>query len=164
MLFNPRYGRLGFLAVPYFLFFEALGPVVEMAGYGLLVTSYFLHVLFVPFAVLFMLLSLLYGMMLSQMAVGIETLLLSRYPRTRDRFILIGAAFLEFCGYRQILTFERFMAMFQIRSKRGKWGSMVRGGLGSQAPATAAPRPPESAPAAEQEPVAVTVGSSSPSE
>jgi cellulose synthase/poly-beta-1,6-N-acetylglucosamine synthase-like glycosyltransferase len=126
MLFNPRYGRLGFVAVPYFVFFEALGPVVEVAGYVLLLASYFLDVLFVQFAVLFLALSVLYGMLLSQMAVGIETLLLCRYPRTRDRLILVAAALLEFFGYRQILTFERFKAMFQVRRKAGQWGAMVR--------------------------------------
>jgi cellulose synthase/poly-beta-1,6-N-acetylglucosamine synthase-like glycosyltransferase len=141
MLFNRRYGRLGFVAVPYFLFFEALGPVVEVIGYLLIVTSYFLHVLFVEFAVLFTLLSVLYGMLLSQMAVGIETLLLSRYPRTRDRLILMGAALLEFCGYRQILTFERFVAMFQISSKRGKWGSMVREGWQGEGGPVTTPEP-----------------------
>jgi cellulose synthase/poly-beta-1,6-N-acetylglucosamine synthase-like glycosyltransferase len=129
MLFNPRYGRLGFVAVPYFLFFEALGPVVEVSGYVMLVVSAFLHVLFVQFAVLFAALAVLYGMLLSQMAVGIETLLLARYPRTRDRVILVAAALLECFGYRQILALERFRAMFQIRTKRGKWGSMTRGGL-----------------------------------
>ena len=135
MLFNPRYGRLGFLAVPYFFFFEALGPVVELAGYVLLVVSYFLHVLFPEFAVLFLILSILYGMLLSQMAVGIETLLLSRYPRTRDRVILVVAALLEFFGYRQVLTFERFLAMFQVHRKRGQWGTMVRTGMMGQHPA-----------------------------
>jgi cellulose synthase/poly-beta-1,6-N-acetylglucosamine synthase-like glycosyltransferase len=80
VLFNRRYGRLGFLAVPCFLFFEALGPIVEMLGYTVLVLGLSLHILFVEFAVLFLALSVLYGMLLSQMAVGIETLLLSRYP------------------------------------------------------------------------------------
>jgi hypothetical protein len=143
MLFNPRYGRLGFLAVPYFLFFEALGPVVEMVGYVVLILGFFLHILFLEFAVLFLALSVLYGMLLSQMAVGIETLLLSRYPRVRDRLTLVGAAFLEFVGYRQILTWERFIATFQISRKRGQWGEMHRAGIGS------APQPKreESAPA-----------------
>jgi cellulose synthase/poly-beta-1,6-N-acetylglucosamine synthase-like glycosyltransferase len=141
MLFNPRYGRLGFLAVPYFFFFEALGPVVEVLGYVMLVSSYFLHVLFFQFAVLFMVLSVLYGMLLSQMAVGIETLLLSRYPRTRDRVILLAAALFEFLGYRQVLTFERFIAMFQIRHKRGKWGAMTRSGLEAPAPPLPLPTP-----------------------
>jgi cellulose synthase/poly-beta-1,6-N-acetylglucosamine synthase-like glycosyltransferase len=129
MLFNPRYGRLGSLALPYFLFFEALGPVVEVLGYILLPLSFFLGILFVEFALMFVLLAVLYGMLLSQMAVGIETLLLSRYPRLRDRIILFGAALLEFFGYRQILTVERFLAMFQIRRKRGHWGAMLREGI-----------------------------------
>jgi hypothetical protein len=94
--------------------------------------------------------------MLSQMAMGIETLLLARYPRTRDRLILIGAALLEFCGYRQILTLERLMAMFQIRSKRGRWGSMVHAGLGNQGSSAAVPAP-RTEPAPESEPVAVAV-------
>jgi cellulose synthase/poly-beta-1,6-N-acetylglucosamine synthase-like glycosyltransferase len=137
MFCNPRYGRLGFLAVPYFVLFEAIGPVVEVLGYVLLVVSYFLHVLFVPFALLFMILSILYGMLLSQMAVGIETLLLARYPRLQDRLILLLAALLEFAGYRQVLTWERFIAMFQVRSKRGQWGKMLRTGIpsGPSAPA-----------------------------
>jgi cellulose synthase/poly-beta-1,6-N-acetylglucosamine synthase-like glycosyltransferase len=143
MLFNPRYGRLGFLAVPYFLFFEALGPVVEMAGYIVLILGFFLHTLFLEFAVLFLALSVLYGMLLSQMAVGIETLLLSRYPRVRDRLTLVGAAFLEFAGYRQLLTWERFIATFQISRKRGQWGEMTRAGIES-APQ---PKQEESAPA-----------------
>ena len=135
MLFNPRYGRLGFFALPYFLLFEALGPVVEALGYVALVASYFLHVLFVPFALLFMILAILYGMLLSQMAVGIETLLLARYPRLQDRLILLLAALLEFAGYRQVLAWERLLAMFQIRSKRGQWGTMLRTGIPSGSPA-----------------------------
>ena len=132
MLFNPRYGRLGFLALPYFLFFEALGPIIELLGYVVLVAGFFLHILSVPFALLFLALSVLYGMLLSQMAVGIETLLLDRYPRLRDRIILIGAAFFEFFGYRQILTWERFLATFQVHRKRGQWGHMTRAGIGQQ--------------------------------
>jgi cellulose synthase/poly-beta-1,6-N-acetylglucosamine synthase-like glycosyltransferase len=141
MLFNPRYGRLGFLALPYFLAFEALGPVVELLGYVLLPVSFFLGILFVQFALMFVLLAVLYGMLLSQMAVGIETLLLSRYPRFRDRVILFGAGFLEFFGYRQILTVERFLATFQIRRKRGQWGAQSRTGISTEAPTEGAPGP-----------------------
>ena len=40
MLFNPRYGRLGLVAVPYFWIFEALAPVIEISGYILVVVGY----------------------------------------------------------------------------------------------------------------------------
>ena len=34
MFANPRYGGIGMVAMPFFLFFEALGPVVEISGVG----------------------------------------------------------------------------------------------------------------------------------
>ncbi len=129
MLFNPRYGMVGLVAVPYFWIFEGAAPLVEFLGYVILPVSLFLGILFWQFALMFLLLSILMGMLLSQVAVGIETLLLDRYPRVRDRIILFAAAFLEFFGYRQILTAERVVAMLQIRSKRGTWGHMPRQGI-----------------------------------
>ncbi|MEN2981835.1 MAG: glycosyltransferase [Thermus sp.] len=134
MLFNPRYGRLGFLAMPYFLLFEALAPVVEILGYLLLPVFYFLGFFHREFALLFFLLALGYGVLLSQLAVGMETLLLKRYPRFSDRLVLLGLAFLEALGYRQLLALERFLATFQVWRKRGVWGEMRRKGL--EAPET----------------------------
>jgi hypothetical protein len=68
-------------------------------------------------------------MLVSQVSVGIETLLLARYPSIRDRLILLLAGFFEFFGYRQVLTVERVIAMFQIKRKRGTWGTMTRQGI-----------------------------------
>ena len=33
MCFNPKYGRIGLFSMPYFLFFEALAPIIEVSGY-----------------------------------------------------------------------------------------------------------------------------------
>lgn len=129
MLFNPRYGRLGMVAVPYFWFFEALAPLVEVSGYILVVLGMLFGFISPRFAVLFVLLAVLYGMLLSQMAAGIETFLSTRYPRLRDRIILFLAAFLEFLGYRQFLAFERSVATVQAPFKKGKWGKMNRKGI-----------------------------------
>ena len=129
MVGNPRYGTVGLVAIPYFWAFEALSPIVEFGGYLFIVASALTGRLNVTFAVLFIVLAVLFGMLLSQVAVGIETLLLARYPRVRDRAILVLAAFLESFGYRQILTFERAKAMFQVQRKRGKWGEMTRSGM-----------------------------------
>jgi cellulose synthase/poly-beta-1,6-N-acetylglucosamine synthase-like glycosyltransferase len=131
MLFNPRYGRVGMLGVPYFWLFEALSPVVEVMGYLLLPLAFFLGSINLTFALLFLVLALLYGILLSEMAVGIETMLLSRYPRIRDRLLLFAGAFLEFAGYHQILAVERFIASFQVRRKRKTWGAMRRVGIES---------------------------------
>lgn len=131
MLFNPRYGRLGLLAMPYFVLFEALAPVVEVLGYVLFPVFYLLGLFNAEFAFLFFLLAVAYGVLLSQLAVGMETLLLKRYPRLRDRLALLLLAILEGLGYRQILAWERFLATFQVWRKRGVWGEMRRKGLES---------------------------------
>jgi cellulose synthase/poly-beta-1,6-N-acetylglucosamine synthase-like glycosyltransferase len=127
--FNPRYGRIGLWAMPYFWFFEGLAPLIEATGWILFPVSVVFGAVYWRFAAMFLVLAVLYGMVLSQLAVGIETLLLARYPRIRDRLLLAAAAFLEFFGYRQILTFERLVATFQIRSLSGSWGAMRRQGI-----------------------------------
>jgi hypothetical protein len=138
MLFNPRYGRLGMVAVPYFWIFEALAPVIEISGYVLVVIGIFAGFVSPRFAILFVVLAVLYGMLASQLAAGIETFLSNRYPRLRDRAILFLAAFLEFVGYRQFLAVERTIATAQVPFKRGQWGKMHRKGIRSN---TQAPPP-----------------------
>lgn len=131
MLFNPRYGRLGYVALPYFLLFEALAPIVEVLGYVMLPVFYLLGMFNLEFALLFLLLAVGYGVLLSQLAVGMETLLLQRYPRLRDRLLLLLLALLEGLGYRQVLAVERLVATFQVRRKRGVWGEIQRKGVAS---------------------------------
>jgi cellulose synthase/poly-beta-1,6-N-acetylglucosamine synthase-like glycosyltransferase len=141
MFFNPRYGRLGMVAVPYFWFFEALAPLVEVSGYVIVVLGMLTGFISPRFAVLFVILAVLYGMLLSQLAAGIETFLSTRYPRMRDRLVLFVAAFLEFLGYRQFLAVQRTMATMQVPFKRGQWGKMHRKGLSGT---SAKGRPPGS--------------------
>ena len=129
MLFNPRYKRLGLVAVPYFWFFEALAPLVEISGYVLVVIGIFAGFLGPKFAILFVILAVLYGMLSSQLAAGIETFLSTRYPRLRDRALLFLAAFVEYLGYRQFLALERTVATVQVPFKKGQWGKMHRTGI-----------------------------------
>lgn len=129
MLFNWRYGAIGLIGVPYAWFVEAISPVIELGGYVFLVVSVLFGFLNLEFAAYFLLLAILFGLLLSLMAVGIETLLLNRYDRLNERLLLIAAAALEFFGYRQILLWERFRANFQVWRKRGVWGTMERKGF-----------------------------------
>jgi cellulose synthase/poly-beta-1,6-N-acetylglucosamine synthase-like glycosyltransferase len=130
MTFNPRYGRLGLLAIPYFWFYEAFSPLVEMLGYGFLIWSILSGTIDWQFAFWFLLLAVLFGTIISQLAALVEGLLVQRYERLSDRILLLLLGLVEFVGYRQILVWERFQATFQIASKRGQWGAMRRRGIG----------------------------------
>jgi cellulose synthase/poly-beta-1,6-N-acetylglucosamine synthase-like glycosyltransferase len=132
MLLNPAYGRLGVLAVPYFWLFEALGPVVEVLGYVIVASSLLFGRLNLSFALLFLLFAVVQGILLSQIGAGVEALLLHRYPRTPDRLMLFAAAFVEFAGFRQIITLERVRATLQAaRGRPHVWGDMPRTGISS---------------------------------
>jgi len=131
MLLDPRYGRLGLFAVPYFWLFEGLGPVIEVLGFCSLLVSAAFGVLDMNVFWLFLSLAVLHGMVLSQVAAGVESMLLQRYSSFSDRLILFAASLVEFLGFHQLLAVERFLATFQNRGKRGYWGVMRRAGIPS---------------------------------
>jgi cellulose synthase/poly-beta-1,6-N-acetylglucosamine synthase-like glycosyltransferase len=126
MFLNPKYGRAGLLGMPFYFLFEALGPVIELAGYILIPALWFFHLLDVNFAILFFILAVLYNVMLSLLALIVDDLLFQRYDRPTDLILMASAALLEFIGYRQILTVRRTAAFFTILFRRGHWGHVRR--------------------------------------
>lgn len=135
MLFNPKFGGPGLFAVPYFVVFEMLGPVVEMAGYVLTLAGVFLHMLSLQIVALFFAVSVLFGVLLSMSAVVLEEFTMRRYPSVSDLGRLLAAAVLENFGYVQIRTLWRTQGVWDaLRGKRG-WGAMERRGFQRNAPA-----------------------------
>lgn len=54
MIGNPKYGVIGLVALPFFLFVETLGPLVEGVGYAIVPIAFLLGILNVPFFLLFL--------------------------------------------------------------------------------------------------------------
>ncbi|MDX1617591.1 MAG: glycosyltransferase family 2 protein, partial [Balneolaceae bacterium] len=108
MLFNPRYGRLGLLAMPYFVIFEMFGPIIELSGFIYFFMVIALGNLNSTFVLMFFSVAVLLGMTLSVSSVLCEEFTYRRYPSLKDISILTLYAFLENIGYRQIHTWWRF--------------------------------------------------------
>ncbi len=126
MLFNPRYGRVGLVGIPYLWVFETGATVVETLGYLVILITLAFGILNVPFMLLFFALSILFGVLFSELGMSVQTLLLVRHQRPRDRFLLFVAAFAEYLGMRQVIVFSRAISLFQVKSRRGQyWGSEV---------------------------------------
>jgi cellulose synthase/poly-beta-1,6-N-acetylglucosamine synthase-like glycosyltransferase len=85
MLFNPRYGAVGLFAFPYFAVFELLGPFVETFGYAAVVVSYLLGMLDLQFFLLFLAVSILYGIFLSIAAILLEEISRSSWRTASSR-------------------------------------------------------------------------------
>src|SRR5256885_12722812 len=83
MLFNPRYGRVGLIAMPFFAFGEMLAPLVEVVGYVITLGGLLLGAVNTNFALLFVLVAWGYGMLLSLWAVVLDEVSFQRYRRLR---------------------------------------------------------------------------------
>ena len=70
---------------------------------------------------LFFALSILFGVLFSELGMSVQTLLLVRHQRPRDRFLLFVSAFAEYLGMRQIIVFSRAISQFQVKSRRGQY-------------------------------------------
>ncbi len=138
MLFNPRYGRIGMLAFPYFTFLEMLAPVIEVTGYFTFAIAALLGRLAPVYAVAFLTLAIGLGIGLSITAVVLEELGFRRYPKRRDLYQLLWLAIAENFGYRQLTTLWRLRGIISVLRKTKSWGGMERQGFG---PAAAPPSP-----------------------
>jgi hypothetical protein len=135
MLLNRRYGRIGVFTMPYYVFFEILGPVVEITGYIVVPCSYFLGLLDLQFFLLFIVLALFYGVFLSTAGIFLEELTFRRYPRWKHLFRLLIYGVLENFGYRQMNAFWRLQALVQYFIGTRKWEQVQ--GKGASADKTA---------------------------
>jgi cellulose synthase/poly-beta-1,6-N-acetylglucosamine synthase-like glycosyltransferase len=132
MLLNPRYGRVGLVAYPYFFFLEMLGPAVEIAGYAAFLVLLTIGSVSVRYAVAFLSVAVILGITISIAAVGLEELTFRRYPRLRDLLHLFLLAVLENVGYRQLSSYWRVHGMISLLRRRKGWGTMTRRGFAAE--------------------------------
>jgi cellulose synthase/poly-beta-1,6-N-acetylglucosamine synthase-like glycosyltransferase len=130
MLGRPRYGTVGLVALPGFLLFELLSPVIELTGSIVLPLLLLFGYLDLSYGRALMILSVLYSVLVSVLAVLLEDISFRRYPKPRDMAILIGAAVLENLGYRQLTVWWRVRALWEFWQGDLSWGAMERRGVG----------------------------------
>ena len=129
MLLNPRYGVLGLFAMPYFFLFEMLGPAIELLGYVVTIAGWSFGWISTEIALLFFVVSILFGILLSMSSIVLEELTQRRYPGAGDIARLFVAAVVESLGFRQLLTVWRTKGLIDgLRGKEG-WGAMERKGF-----------------------------------
>jgi cellulose synthase/poly-beta-1,6-N-acetylglucosamine synthase-like glycosyltransferase len=129
MVGRPRYGVVGLVALPSFVAFELLGPVVEFCGYAIVVLSVLLGIVDHAFTAWFIALAVVYGVFLSVSAVLLEDAAFRRYPRVRDLLLLAAMGVVENLGYRQLTAWWRVRAFWTYWRGDLAWGRMERRGL-----------------------------------
>ncbi len=129
MMGNPKYGAIGWFAMPYFLIFEAAGPLIEVAGYVVTLVAVTFGLLDVVFAQLLFLAAVVFGAIISLTSVLLEEMSFRRYPKVRHLLLLAAIGVIENFGYRQLTTYWRLKGVIDfLRNKQG-WGVMTRKGF-----------------------------------
>ena len=124
-------GAIGNLAMPFMLIFEGLGPVVELLGYVVMTLLVATGHLAWPSFLVFLLMALGMGMMLSASALLLEEIAFRTYPRLSHLRQLLAAIVVENLGYRQLNTWWRIVGLWQWAARRRQtWGTMTRLGSG----------------------------------
>lgn len=146
ILFNRRYGHLGWFAYPYFLFFELLGAPIELLGYILMPILYFTGVLSPEFMAAFLLSSIVFGSLVSVAAVVVSAwterigsrklarAALFEYQSWTHLAVLMTYAILENFGYRQLTLWWRTRGIWDYYRGKAGWEKFERKGFQAAAP------------------------------
>jgi len=133
MLGNPRYRAAGVLGMPSLVLFELLGPAIELSGYLVALVALLTGGLGGESFLLFLAISVLYGLILSFGAIAIEDASFGRHPGWDQLGRIMLFATLENAGYRQLGHVWRLEGFWQL-VRKGEWGAMERTGFVKPAP------------------------------
>lgn len=130
MLFNPDYGRTGFLAIPYFVFFEFASPIVECLGLlALLAHMYFFSVNWHFFWVVTLFVYLLY-VTITLVSVFVDQFFYKHYANLKQILLLIVTVLLEPIVYHPLNVFAYLRGYYLfLLQKKQEWGAMPRKGF-----------------------------------
>jgi cellulose synthase/poly-beta-1,6-N-acetylglucosamine synthase-like glycosyltransferase len=129
MLFRPRYGRIGMLALPYLWIFELFAPVIEIGGILTIVLAAALGSLSREFFLQFMLFGYAFATMISIGSVLQEEFTYKRYNEWRDVARLITYCFAEHFPYRQLHMLWRLQGIWQYLRGDMTWRPLKRQGI-----------------------------------
>jgi cellulose synthase/poly-beta-1,6-N-acetylglucosamine synthase-like glycosyltransferase len=147
MLWKGKFGRIGWFALPAFWIFEYLGPLIEIAGYAFLALllvlegALNLELLSTQYLLVFLLVSLGYGVLVNVLAVlvgswrfryGLADRLQRRllpFSRRREVMTLLLYAVLENFGYRQLTLYWRMRGLWDAWLGKTGWEKFSRVGF-----------------------------------
>lgn len=133
MIGNPRYGRIGTIAMPLLVLEDIIGPPMELIGYLVVPICLALGILDTAMALAFVGLTFIFGTGVSIATLALEEKQLRRTPSASDLARLAVAAVIENFGYRQANLIFRLRGFWRFLRNDKTWASVPRTGF--------APRP-----------------------
>ncbi|KYH07172.1 glycosyl transferase [Chryseobacterium cucumeris] len=129
MMFNPKYKKLGMISLPYWFFFEFLGPLIEFSGYIIFIIFLLLGIINWPFFIVLFALVISMGFLYSIYAILVDLVSHQVYTKRKDFFRLIFTAFSEPFYFHPIVVKAGVNGFIDYFKKSHGWGEMTRQGF-----------------------------------
>jgi len=128
MLFRKRYGRIGWVILPYMWLFECLSPAIELLGYCTIILAAVFGCLSQHFFVQFLLFGYAFATMISIGSVLLEEMNYRRYSSWREVAWLLTYCLFEHFPYRQMTMFWRLRGIWEYLRGDLRWHQVKRTG------------------------------------
>ncbi len=129
LFFNPRYGVLGMLSYPYWLFCEWLAPIIEFVGIMLFIIWAFMGRIDWEFSLIIIAMVYFFSLVLSTIAILFEEMTYQQYTKGNDLVKLLLAAFIEPLVYHPFTVYWAIKGNIEKFFGKKSWGSMERKGF-----------------------------------
>jgi len=129
MMFNPKYKKLGMISLPYWFFFEFLGPLIEFSGYIIFILFLLLGIINWPFFIILFALVISMGFLYSIYAILVDLVSHQVYTKRKDFLRLIVTAFSEPFYFHPIVVKAGVNGFIDYFKKSHGWGEMTRQGF-----------------------------------
>ena len=131
MLFNPKYGVLGLLSTPYWMFFEWFAPIIEFIGILFFIVLMLLGKINFQVFMIFFIVIYTFSILFSITAIFFEEYSFQQYKKPKYMFMLIFTALLEPILYHPIVMWAAVKGNIDLIRGKKSWGEMSRAGLGN---------------------------------
>jgi hypothetical protein len=130
MMFNPKYGRFGMIALPYWLLFEWFAPIIEFTGILYYIYLIITHAINWDFAIILLAFVYTFSVMMTVTAVLWDETTQKQYASKTEVMKLCTAAFFEPFLYHPLALFFSLRGnYFFFTGKKLHWGNMIRVGF-----------------------------------
>ena len=130
IFFNPKYGFMGMVSHPYWVFFEWLAPIVEVSGILYFIIIALLGAANWSFFCVMLCFVYFFAITFSNYAILFDHLAYNRYKNKRMIIKLLMTSWLEPFFYHPLIVYWGLRGNFDyfIRKKKS-WGKMTRAGF-----------------------------------
>ncbi|MDO6743592.1 glycosyltransferase [Tenacibaculum soleae] len=134
LFFNKKYGNMGKIFFPYWIFFELGAPIVEFLGILYIIYNSVFNFINWPISILLLIVVYLLGCVFSTVSVFMYSLNYKHYSKPKMIFQLLIAAYVESFYSHPVMLYAQLKGFFKkvFKIETG-WGAMARAGFNEEA-------------------------------